>query len=829
MAISTQTQNLNLIPGKSAPVVVHLSQGNVGNTVQFYLYDGDDPYYPTNVSIAVHGVRADNTVFGPYAVSVTSGSNLVSFDIVTAMTSVTGAAIGELVISDSNENQIGSANFGMLVEETPYSSSVTYEDDLSIYQRILAYVQSVPAELQSQISEEASTRSSAVTSLQSQISEEASTRSSAVTSLQSQISEEASTRSSDVSNLQSQINQIVAPSGAAPSAAEIQNARIGADNVTYPTLGDAIRGQVTDLNSVLNEYFDTGLRRYALTWEQGGINTSTGKNVASSAAIRSQFIPYEKTMLVTCESGYKFNCFYYDSNKDFITSEQNKQGAWVIEKRSNAKWMRVRVVKSAGGDITPSQAPDLKIFDMPFNTSKHIVFDTVADMKKIVFTYPNAIFETKGYYAVGDGGGATYIVSPYAGDLGATAPNINIQLDNGYYAKLLYGKTLYAKQIGCKSDDQAFDNSVVVNQVTNNSHFANCTLVFEKGVYYFNNGILDTQTVHLIGEHPLNYYSYDKNYDSRLIFTNVIDQTYYSAIYANRHTLISDLFIYATFVTFTEDRSLIGSTSNPNDAWLTFNVTKENTVGIRVAGMAFTNYNSTIQNCVVRGFSTGIMLHPWSCVRDCLIMECDGYGIIANNDDQIRGCRIQYCGYGIRSGNLAIISDIRFDSIKHTGIKCNGSNALIFGIHGDYVGESLVSVDGVTGLVASCISGRCGVNYVNAENNMVENDKRMCALVSLSDTDFVAISAMNGRTRELDDGTLLKNTKAVSLNNVSEINISMSGDADGDLTQASFSEVAFIGSDGNVSGGLHINGCLYNLKNANNQYSNIFKPDFVNI
>lgn len=245
MAISTQIQNLNLIPGKSVPVVVHLSQGNVGNTVQFYLYDGDRPYYPTNVSIAVHGVRADNTVFGPYAVSVTSGSNLVSFDIVTAMTSVAGAAIGELVISDSGQNQIGSANFGMLVETTPYSTSVTYEDDLSIYQRILAYVQSIPGNISGQIATEASERQSAIeaerTARTTAMETEATTRANAVSTLESRIAAEETARASGDSNLQTQINQIVAPSGSAPSAAEVQNARIGQDGLTYATLGDAIR------------------------------------------------------------------------------------------------------------------------------------------------------------------------------------------------------------------------------------------------------------------------------------------------------------------------------------------------------------------------------------------------------------------------------------------------------------------------------------------------------------------------------------------------------------------------------------------------------------
>lgn len=52
--------------------------------------------------------------------------------------------------------------------------------------------------------------------------------------------------------LQAQIDQLVAPTGEAPSAAEVENARVGADATVYPTLGEAVRGQVTDLKSALN-------------------------------------------------------------------------------------------------------------------------------------------------------------------------------------------------------------------------------------------------------------------------------------------------------------------------------------------------------------------------------------------------------------------------------------------------------------------------------------------------------------------------------------------------------------------------------------------------
>ena len=50
---------------------------------------------------------------------------------------------------------------------------------------------------------------------------------------------------------EARIDNIIA--GPAPSAEEIVDARYGADGVTYPSLGDAIRDQVTDLKSDLSE------------------------------------------------------------------------------------------------------------------------------------------------------------------------------------------------------------------------------------------------------------------------------------------------------------------------------------------------------------------------------------------------------------------------------------------------------------------------------------------------------------------------------------------------------------------------------------------------
>ena len=63
------------------------------------------------------------------------------------------------------------------------------------------------------------------------------------------IASEISARQTTDSSLQSQIDQLVAPTGEAPTPAEIENARIGDDGVTYDTLGNAIRGQFSDVKS----------------------------------------------------------------------------------------------------------------------------------------------------------------------------------------------------------------------------------------------------------------------------------------------------------------------------------------------------------------------------------------------------------------------------------------------------------------------------------------------------------------------------------------------------------------------------------------------------
>lgn len=116
--------------------------------------------------------------------------------------------------------------------------------------------------------------------------------------LQSSLAQEVANRSSGDALLQTQIDQLVAPSGEAPSAAEVQNARVGLDGVTYDTLGEAIRGQVGNLKNDLVDFnaYDYLLAHSPIskvergvTWTANADHSVTAVGTATSTTINNLF------------------------------------------------------------------------------------------------------------------------------------------------------------------------------------------------------------------------------------------------------------------------------------------------------------------------------------------------------------------------------------------------------------------------------------------------------------------------------------------------------------------------------------------------------------
>lgn len=299
MAILNQKRILNLIPKVSAPVTIHVSQGDVGTEIEFTLVKGDEVFVnPGNVTASVHGVREDGANFGAFTCTL-SGSK-VTFPLHSEMTAVKGSAIAEVVLVDNVGNKVGSANFGILVEESVFPLGVTYDNDVSVYESILNYVQSSAAQLTNDYT-------------------------SKINAVQSRLNNEISARTSEDALINTRIDEIIAPSGEAPSAAEVTDARVGVDNVTYPALGDAIRTQITNLQIPLDQFINAEKVNITELLNIGAFVNKNNGNLTSNSAT-TQYVDYISTDDIICfivtGNSYANSCLAasYDENKSFVTS-----------------------------------------------------------------------------------------------------------------------------------------------------------------------------------------------------------------------------------------------------------------------------------------------------------------------------------------------------------------------------------------------------------------------------------------------------------------------------------------------------------------------------
>lgn len=269
--METQYISLNMTPTGVNPCF-HISQYDVGRMLGFIVHSGGATVDLDTYTCTVEATRSDGTAITS---AVATTDNIGTFEVTPTMSNKADKYRCQLIIVDENSKRIASLPFDMEVTKAAMDeNSEAIEEDASLYQQYTEAVQGAIAEANADIqaeenariaavNAEATARQNADATLQNNIGAEATARQTADNTLQNNINSEASTRASADSNLQTQINQIIAPSGEAPSAAEVQNARIGADGVTYSTLGNAIRGQVSGLQSAISAqqgipYFSAG-------------------------------------------------------------------------------------------------------------------------------------------------------------------------------------------------------------------------------------------------------------------------------------------------------------------------------------------------------------------------------------------------------------------------------------------------------------------------------------------------------------------------------------------------------------------------------------------
>ena len=110
----TQKYNLNMIPDKVLPVI-NVSQFDSSRTIVFYLYDGENSYTSTSVSVKIGSTTLNGTISG----------NSVSIVLPSALMETSGEQMGELI--DAN---MGSLNLIFNVDSTPIPTVNPHDETL---------------------------------------------------------------------------------------------------------------------------------------------------------------------------------------------------------------------------------------------------------------------------------------------------------------------------------------------------------------------------------------------------------------------------------------------------------------------------------------------------------------------------------------------------------------------------------------------------------------------------------------------------------------------------------------------------------------------------
>ena len=274
-----------------------------------------------------------------------------------------------------------------------------------------------------------------------------------------------------------------------------------------------------------------------------------------------------------------------------------------------------------------------------------IAFDTVADMKQATNLVNGSKCCTLGYYAINDGGGATYSVSTSAGNIHSET------LQNNLYANIIVeNDELNVLQLGVVLNDTTASSSNVtlINSVVNKVR----TLIFPSGITYVDDSInVSTLNHNLIGT-AINNCNIVYNGDANNGIIKIGDSV----------TLISGVLIKKlTFGTYQNN----GITNNIN--------------AIEYIGVSPTH--NIVEECVFRYFKNAIIgghlgnvnnvtirnNNIYTCYNGINMQYTNGYQVnavyISEND--ISGC--DNCGI-IMYGNNMIVEKNTIQNCKNYGI-----------------------------------------------------------------------------------------------------------------------------------------------------------------